>query len=325
MKVGRGASNAPPKQKAESRKAKPGRPRLSAEEKLERKKRLAESLIIRVRVEGKPPHEAWYDTHPRSTASRQTASRETQRLIKWYRKEFPLSIDTALYLARIDYGTYCGHIKRLLGATRYYRGEPTDLPDWDARRRGLKQLMIGLGLATPYGFRSGPRAIGGALEKEPIAMEGAGETGMDFEVDVPRRLRAEAIIYRHYAERKRFSDCWKELCPSSDANPRSAAKKAQADIAWFKARCFQSLEQKLVANGLDNETVLEGITEMLSARSVFRGALTDDPDWRVRSQGRDLLLVIHGYRHPSGRRHDRVISLIDTVGPRAMDELVGVN
>ena len=119
----------------------------------------------------------------------------------------------------------------------------------------------------------------------------------------------------NYTERKRLSDCWKEVCPSSDANPRSAAKKAQADIDWYKARYTQSFEQRLVASGLDNHAVLEGINDMLNARKVSRGVLTDDPDWLVRTKGRDLLMVIHGYRHPRGRRHARVISMLDVGWP----------
>ena len=53
---------------------------------------------------------------------------------------------------------------------------------------------------------------------------------------------------------------------------------------------------------------------MLNARKVSRGVMTDDPGWRVRTKGRDLLMVIHGYRHPRGRRHPRVIDLLDAVG-----------
>ena len=300
---------------SQTKKAKRGRPSLTEEEKLDRKKRLAVSIFVRVKVENQQPHEAWFSTHPRSKARRTTATREANRLIRWYRREFPL--DMQLFtLAGIDWDTLSQSIKELLSATRYYRGEPTDLPDWAARIEGLKKLMIGLGLATPIGFRSGPRAIGGALENEPIVMNGAGETGVhDPDEDLMRKHRAGAITLRHYVERKRLSDCWKEVSPSSDANPRSAAKKAQADIDWYKNRYSQSFEQRLVANGLDNQTVLEGIIDMLNARKVSRGVLTDDPDWRVRTKGRDLLMVIHGCRHPRGRHHAQVISMLDVGWP----------
>ena len=314
-----------PAEGGQSKKAQRGRPPLTDEEKLDRKKRLGAGLYIRVKVEGKPPHQAWYETHPRSTASQENATREANRLIRWILKEDPIDIRTAIFLQGIDYDTYCQFIKELLSTTRYYRGKPTDLPDWDARREGLKLLMIGLGLATPIGFRSGPRAVGGALENEPIEMNGAGETGVhDPEEHLVRKLRAEAIIFRHVTERKRLSDCWKEVCPSSAENPRSAAKKAQADIDWYKARCFQTFEQRLVANGLDNHTVVEGIIEMLKARRVSRGVLIDDPDWPVRTKGRDLWMVLLGFRHPRGRRGrtPRVISMLDVGWPPAAREAV---
>ena len=317
------AGGVPPAQpmassKTKKKKAKRGRPRLTDEEKLERKRRLAAAIFFRVRVENQQPHEAWYWTHPRSTACRETATREANRLIRRFRRKFLQDMGNVFYFHEIDYDTFCQYIKELLSATRYYRGKPTDLPDWDARRRGLKQLMIGLGLATPIGFRSGPRAVGGALQRERIEMTGAGETGVyDPEEDLVRKLRAKSIILRHYKERKPLSVCCKEVCPSSDANPRNAAKKAQQDLDWYTARRFQSFEQRFVANGLDNQTVLEGIIEMLHARKVSRGVLTDEPDWRVRTKGRDLLMVIHGYRHPRGKRGrtPRVVSMLDVGWP----------
>ena len=309
-----------PAKRSQTKKARRrGHPSLSDAEKLDRKKRLAMSIFVRVRVEGEQPHEAWYSTHPRSTASQETAAREANRLIRWYLREFPLDMKSLLDLHGFDWDALCQLIKKLLSATRYYQGEPTDLPDWDARIRGLKLLMTSLDLATPIGFRSGPRALEGALEYERIRMNGAGEPPVHDPVEDPvRKLRAGAIVLRHCVEGKRLSDCWKEVCPSSDANPRSAAKKAQADIRWYKARYSQSFEQRLAANGLDTQTVVKGILELRNAGKVLRGALTDDPDWLVRTKGRDLLMVLHGYRHPHGRTPSAV-SMISIGGHRAQD------
>ena len=55
-------------------------------------------------------------------------------------------------------------------------------------------------------------------------MEGAGATAADYAADPIRWLRAEAIIVRRFAENKRLSDCWKEVNPGVDENPRVAAK-----------------------------------------------------------------------------------------------------
>ena len=317
------AGGLPPTKPAESfqfKKARRGRPSLTDEEKLCRKQRLAMSIFVRVRIEDQQPHEAWFSTHPRSTASRKTATREANRLINWYLKEYPPKMQAWLFKYGFDWDAICEAIKEPLNATRYYRGEAIDLPDWSARIDGLKQLMSGLGLATPIGFRAGPSAIGGALEHERIKMNAAEETGVtDSEKDLRRKIRASVILFRHRVERKRLSDCWKELCPWSDASPRSAAKKAQADIDWFKDRFGQTFEQRLVANGLDVLTVLEGIQDMLRATKVSRGVLTDDPDWVVRTKGRELLMVIQGYRHPRrkrGGRTSRVVSMLDAGGHR---------
>ena len=303
--------------------AKQGRPRLSAAQKIERRKNRATSLFVRVKIEKKPHHVAWYETNPRSKATRETAQREAQRELAWLCKEYPPDMEDALALTGLyDHGVYCRHIKEVLKATKApmtdHEDEAPAFPDWNARREGLKLLMIGLELATPRGFRSGPRALGGALADVPIEMTGAPPGDEDALADVLRRLKEEAIVFRHYVEKKALAECWFEVNPRSAANRRTAKKEAKKLVDSYKARCSSSLIQRLVAAGLDNFTVVRGIKEMMEATLVRDNTRTDVPDWRVRQKAMDLLLVLRGYQHPtgSGRRGDHLTPIFDVAASR---------
>ena len=296
-------------------KAKPrrGRPPLSDEEKLLRKQRLAVALLIRIERDKEPPHAAWYSLHPTSKASRESATREALRLVRWCKTHF-LSEADWLYLAGFDLDVYCQHLKELLNANLYRKGQETEHPNWAIRRRALCHLMIGLGLAT-VGLRSGPRAVGGALANVPIEMNGAGELDMDPETDLLRKLKAETIIFRHRLERKPLADCWYEAHPDSQETEtrESAARHASQDIAWYLKRYSQSLAQRLIANGLDNHTVLEGIAAMLNATRERSTC----PDWSTRIKGFDLLMILHGrhHHHPSRKPppNPATITLLDAL------------
>lgn len=287
-----------------------GRPRLTEAEKLKRRIDRAVSLFYRVEHEGKPHHAAWYDTHPKSTATRETATREAKRAIAWLVNTHLSGRQADLFLTGLyDVDVIMRGLKEGLNATRTVNGETTDLPDWRVRRMALRRLMICLDLATPWGFRSGPRAVGGALENVPLAATAAAPGDEDAEAYTLRRFRAEGICFRHKFEGKPLADCWFEVNPRSEANRGTAKKEAKELLDWYEQRFTSSLAQRLIADGLDNFAVLDGIDGMINATTVF-GA----PDWTTRTQGRHLWMVLHGFHHPHSKDiPDHGPSLIEAI------------
>ena len=160
--------------------------------------------------------------------------------------------------------------------------------------------MSCLGLATWRGFRSGPRAVGGEQQCEPIERNNAPAGDEDAAADVRRRLKAEAILFRHQFEGKPLADCWYDVSPHSEANRKTAKKEAEKLADWYQERYSSSLAQRIVANGLDEMKVLTTIKEIKEATRVFDSTLPDFPDWRTRDKGLDLQMVLLGFRPPSG-------------------------
>ena len=286
-----------------------GRPRLTEAEKFRRRLARSLSLFWRVELEKKPHHVAWYESHPKSRATRETATREAKRAIAWFVKTYPPGKGVAMVLTGLyDPDVIIRGLKEALNATRTVRGE-IDFPDWRVRRMVLKRLMICLDLATPRGFKSGPRAVGGALENVPLAGTAVPPGDEDAAAYTLRRLRAEAISFRHKLDGKPLADCWFEVNPQSKANPGTAKKEARKLLDWYEPRSASWLAQRLIADGLDNFAVLDRINEMMTATTIF-GA----PDWTTRTQGRHLLMVLHGFHHPHRKDiPDHGPSLIDAI------------
>ena len=272
-----------------------GRPRMTESEKLWHRIKQAQALYYLIEHEGRGYDVAWYELHPDSSATRENAALAAKREVKWFKARYlsktkAVILKTGLY----DFEFFIRPIKEGLAATRFVRGKLTDLPDWRARREALKMLMIGLQLAMLDGFRSGPRAVGGVLQDAPIATAAdvppRGED--DDDAYALRRFKAEGIFVRHRVEGLPLEDCWRAVNPDSTANPETARKEAARLLDWFEKRFGSPLLQRLIAEGLDNATVLDGIDDLLNATKVS-GA----PDWIIRHHGRHLLMVLHGFHH----------------------------
>ena len=278
-------------------KRKRGRPRLTEAQKYERDWRRACSLYFRVVQEQMPPDEAWYAVNPQSKANRETATRETQRLIAWLNRECPLTLEERLYYSGLsDLDGICREVKVLLEANLPRReGEPTDRPDWYARTRGLKLLMSGLGLATWRGFRSGPHAMGGELEDVPVDRNDVPAGDEDPVADVKRRIKAQGIFFRNQLEGKPLADCWLELTPHSKANRITAKKEGAKLVDYFQKRYSSSLNERLIANGLDESVVIDTI------KSLKEAGRARDRQWKLLSRALDMQMVILGFHPPSGR------------------------
>ena len=306
------------------RRKKRGRPRLTVAEQLERierREKRAVSLFVRVHHEKMAYDEAYYAVHPLSKASPETATREAKRWIDWFRKEHPQTVADALYLSGLyDLDEICRGIKSMLKATLHRKGKLIDLPDWYTRIKGLKLLMIGLGLATPSGFRSGPYAVGGEKEHEPLPRNDAPPGDDDSAADVLRRLKAESVFFRHQFEGKPLADCYYELNPLSNAKRTTANKEAEKLVDWYQKRYSSSLAQRLTANGLDELTVFAALKEMKQATLVCDGALSDFPDWRVRDKALGMQMAILGFYPPPGRS---IPTQVPTTIARTMAKLCG--
>ena len=269
-----------------------GRPRLTEAEKRWRRLKRAAALQFRVMHEGQAYDVAWRALRPGSTATHKNATRAAKKDLEWLETTYQSRTEAAFQKYGLwDVDFFVRRITEGLAATLVIRGKPTDIPDWRARREALKLLMIGLELAMLRGFRSGPRALGGVLEDAPIAAAADIPPGDDdSDAYALRRFKAEGIFIRHVAEGLPLADCWFAVNPDSKANRKTAAQEAARMISWMEQRLGSPLMQRLIAEGLDNITVLDGINDLLNATTRFGG-----PDRMIRHHGIELLMLLHGF------------------------------
>ncbi|MCY4506458.1 MAG: hypothetical protein OXG35_05805, partial [Acidobacteria bacterium] len=283
------------KKRGQSKK-KRGRPPLTEAQKYKRALRRAVSLYQRVVREKMAPADAWYAVNPESGMSRANATRETQRLIAWLRREHPPTLEERLHLAGLDdLDVICRAIKTFLEANLPATKRLPERANWYIRKKGLELLMRGLGLATWRGFRSGPYAVGGERELEPVERNDVPAGDEDSVADVKRRIKAQSIFFRYQVEGVPLADCWLELTPDSKANRMTAKKEAMKLVDYFEKRYGSSLSERLIANGLDEQVVISTIKALKAAGRA------DDRDWKITAWGLDMQMVILGFRPPSGR------------------------
>ena len=249
-------------------------------------------MLVRNKREGMPLADCWYEVHPRSTAKRQTAAKEARREITWFRENHRLHVEDELYIQDMGPERMVEQLKEQLDANRPFPTKDGNLidsgfPDWRARYQATKTLMILLGIAS-RGF-------------EPILDQGEKQNPPVEPItvtDALRKSKAEAIILRHHVEGLTLAKSWRRLHPSSGASNKTATKNAGELLAWYDGTISHEMRPLCVAAGLNEDTVVEKIIEMLGAtllnKDNDRFVDSEFPDWSARKKALELWMVSLG-------------------------------
>ena len=249
-------------------------------------------MLVRNKREGMPLADCWYEVHPRSTAKRQTAAKEARREITWFRENHRLHVEDELYIQDMGPERMVEQLKEQLEANRPFPTKDGNLidsgfPDWRARYQATKTLMILLGIAS-RGF-------------EPILDQGEKQNPPVEPItvtDALRKSKAEAIILRHHVEGLTLAKSWRRLHPSSGASNKTATKNAGELLAWYDGTISHEMRPLCVAAGLNEDTVVEKIIEMIGAtllnKDNDRFVDSEFPDWSARKKALELWMVSLG-------------------------------
>lgn len=105
--------------------------------------------------------------------------------------------------------------------------------------------------------------------------------------DAKRRIRAVGIYIRHFHERKKLAECWRELNPHSKATPRTMEQMASVELRWLRIAYPLDVSTLLEAHDLGLSNLMESIRELKAAKTplkVSESTIRDDKGRVVRKE-----------------------------------------
>ena len=121
--------------------------------------------------------------------------------------------------------------------------------------------------------------------------------------DTKKRLKAQAITFRVFAEGKSYLQAFREVVPQSKANDSSASKEAHTLVKWLRTNYPMEISSVLDVIGGSVTDIARRLVAKLDAKFVTKdGIVTAADDHRVQLQTAKLLLECHGVIGRGGGR-----------------------